>query len=383
MTPLPISILIAILVFAILVIVHEFGHFIVAKRSGVRVDEFAIGFPPRIWSVKRGETRYSINALPLGGYVLMPGENGQMYDEKGNVDPRTFAAQPASKRAAILVAGVTMNLILAWVVYMGWFGVYGVPRDAEKTPAVVSIIENNSPASLALKVGDKILSVNGRSVNNEQDAQDAIQSDVFNAPQQLQQPCTIFGKKQTCVPITLVVLRNAAQQTLHINARVIPPQERQSEGPIGFGFPVIYDHVSLFQLPGAALNQIFVGNFKDIAEGFHKILIGIIQPQNAFAGPVGIVNGISQAASSSDTIGQLLQFIFNIMAFLSWNLAVFNLLPIPGLDGGRLLLVGVEVLRRGRRLAPEREALINLVGLGFLLSLILVFTVNDIINIVH
>jgi regulator of sigma E protease len=358
-----VSILVAIAVFAVLVIVHEFGHFIVAKRSGVRVDEFAIGFPPRLWSVKRGETRYSINALPLGGYVLMPGENGQMLDEKGNVDPRTFAAQPASKRAAILVAGVTMNLILAWFIYMGLFAATGIALDPAHSPAVVGLIEKGTPAEQALKIGDHIISVNGVTVTNVQDTQAAIKNAVKNDHS---------AKDVNDVPITLIVVRDGKQKTLQVNARRNPPP---NQGQIGFGFQQQFNHISAIQLPGAALNQVFVGNFQLVGEGIHQVLVGAIKPQDAVTGPVGIVQVISTASSIAD--------LFYLMAFLSWNLAVFNLLPIPGLDGGRLLLVGVEVLRRGRRLAPEREALINLVGLGFLLSLILVFTVNDILRIVN
>src|SRR5512146_1391202 len=111
------SLLAAIPVFGLLIFVHEFGHFITAKWAGIRVDEFALGFPPRLLSVKRGETTYSLNALPIGGYVRMPGENGETTDENGNYDPRNFAAKPASKRAIVLVAGVTMNMLLAVVCF--------------------------------------------------------------------------------------------------------------------------------------------------------------------------------------------------------------------------------------------------------------------------
>ena len=107
----------AVPIFALLVLVHELGHFLTAKWAGIRVDEFAIGFPPRVASVTRGETTYSINLLPIGGYVRMPGENGETTDEHGNPDPRTFGAKPAGKRAIVLVAGVTMNVILAIVLF--------------------------------------------------------------------------------------------------------------------------------------------------------------------------------------------------------------------------------------------------------------------------
>src|SRR5579871_6527443 len=113
----PLYYLAAIPVFCLLVIVHEFGHFIVAKLAGIRVDEFAIGFPPRLISFRRGETTYSINLLPIGGYVRMPGENGETTDEHGRPDPRTFGAKPAGKRAIVLVAGVTMNIILAILLF--------------------------------------------------------------------------------------------------------------------------------------------------------------------------------------------------------------------------------------------------------------------------
>ncbi|HEY7975460.1 MAG TPA: site-2 protease family protein, partial [Ktedonobacterales bacterium] len=109
--------LVAIPVFALLVLVHEFGHFITAKWAGIRVDEFAIGFPPRLMSFTRGETTYSINALPIGGYVRMPGENGETTNEAGTYDPRAFASKPASKRLIVLLAGVTMNLLLAIVFF--------------------------------------------------------------------------------------------------------------------------------------------------------------------------------------------------------------------------------------------------------------------------
>src|SRR5215470_206771 len=148
----------AIPVFALLVLIHEFGHFITAKWAGIRVEEFAIGFPPRLFSIKRGETTYSINLLPIGGFVRMPGENGEVTDENGSYDPRSFAAKPASKRAIVLVAGVTMNLLLAWVLLaaaeiIGRPDYSAVPPSA--IPAVMGDVVKNSPAAQAgIKTGD-------------------------------------------------------------------------------------------------------------------------------------------------------------------------------------------------------------------------------------
>jgi regulator of sigma E protease len=356
------EIVIAILMFAVLVLVHEFGHFIVAKRAGVRVDEFAIGFPPRLFSFKRGETTYSLNLLPLGGYVRMPGENGDMNDEQGEPDPRTFAAQTAGKRAAILVAGVTMNLLFAWVIYTGLVAVQGQPAADY---IYVSTVVKNSPAQMAgMQPGDRLEAINGTKVTTDDTVVHTAILDAINADK----------SNSATVPITITVLRNGQQLVLKVNALRNPPS---GQGNVGVQYTdhIKYTGVPLWQTPLLGVQQIG-GDFAAEGEGIHQILIGAIKPSDAVAGPVGIVQIAGEASNAG--IGPALSF----MAFLSWNLAVVNLLPIPGLDGGRLLILGVEVLRRGKRLAPEREAIINLAGLVFLLSLIAIITVNDISRII-
>jgi regulator of sigma E protease len=353
------TILIAIVVFAVLVLVHEFGHFIVAKRAGVRVDEFAIGFPPRIVSFTRGETTYSLNAIPLGGYVRMPGENGEVTDEQGNADPRTFGAQTAGKRAAILVAGVTMNFLFAWFIYSALFVVQGQPHF---DIPVIGIVQSGTPAQAAgLHGGDRILAVNGQKVSNQNDVSTAIHN-AINADK----------GKGTTVPVTLTISHDGQNKTITLQARKNPPA---GQGAIGIEISILYTPISPLASPVFGLQQIGE-NFALEGQGIHDILAGVIKPSQAVTGPVGIVQYTGEAASAG--FGALASFT----AFLSWNLAVVNLLPIPGLDGGRLLILGVEVLRRGKRLAPEREAIINLAGLVFLLSLIAVVTFNDISRIV-
>ncbi len=357
------SIVVAILVFAVLVIVHEFGHFIVAKRSGVRVDEFAIGFPPRLVSFQRGETRYSINLLPLGGYVMMPGENGQMLDDGGRVDPRSFAVQPAYKRAAILIAGVTMNMLLAWVLYMAIFAFIGQPNL--NIPNIAQV-ESGTPAQAAgLQSGDRILAVNGQPTTSL----DAVHNDILTA-------VSANKSSSATVPIQITIGRRGQDITLTVNAIRNPTH---GQGNVGILVGVLSQPVAWYQLPGVAITQI--GNdFSEEGTAIHDVLAGLIKPSDAFAGPVGIVSFTSQAASAAPQQGYAP--LFGIMALLSWNLAVVNILPIPGLDGGRLLILLVEVARRGKRLAPEREAIVNLAGMVFLLSLIAVFTINDISHIV-
>lgn len=349
------SILIAILVFAVLVIVHEFGHFIVAKRVGVRVQEFAIGFPPRLASFQRGETRYSINLLPLGGYVLMPGENGEMTDAQGNFDARSFSAQAAWKRAAILVAGVTMNFLLAIVIYTGIYATQGIAIPE------IGYVQPGTPAQISgLQTGDRILTVNGKRVSDYVDALLAIQAVKFD------------NVHTANVPVHLVVQRGKQQIAIDTVARQKPPA---GQGAIGIQFSGRSWPVPWWKTPRWALHAIRQ-NFTEEGQGIQGIIVGAVSPQNALSGPVGIVKVTGQAAQAG------LLPLLGFMALLSWNLAVVNLLPIPGLDGGRLLILGIEVLRRGRRLAPEREVLINLVGMVFLLSLIAIITINDVSRII-
>src|SRR5487761_1695249 len=159
--------LVAIPVFALLVLVHEFGHFITAKWAGIRVDEFAIGFPPRLLSCTRGETTYSINALPIGGYVRMPGENGETTNEAGAYDPRAFASKPPSKRLIVLLAGVTMSFLLAIV----FFTAAEAVGQVELRP-VVATVQSGSPAQAAgIVKGDTLLSVDGHAIKYFSDVQ--------------------------------------------------------------------------------------------------------------------------------------------------------------------------------------------------------------------
>src|SRR5258707_8840904 len=156
----------AIPVFAVIVLIHEFGHFITAKWAGIRVEEFGIGFPPRAIGIRRGETIYSINWLPLGGFVRMAGENGELPDAQGTSDPRSFAAKPASKRLIVLVAGVTMNLLLA-VALFSVAAAVGQPEDPAPKPAVLGTIESGSPAAQAgLQAGADAAAGGGRAVKN-------------------------------------------------------------------------------------------------------------------------------------------------------------------------------------------------------------------------
>lgn len=371
----------AIPVFGLLVFVHELGHFLTAKWSGIRVEEFGFGFPPRIFGIKRGETIYSLNWIPLGGFVRMPGENGETTDENGVYDPRSFAAKPAWRRAIVLAAGVTMNVVLAFlllgVAYAGGESGYG--------PVIQSVCAGSPAANAGVQPNDKILKINGQDTVLETDVTQDVQNAINAAP-----------KGASTVPVQ-VTFQDAQghTQTTTIGARTAdlsstPCKDSKGatikdsqgnaitgQGPLGIVFgttaPVTV-HYSITQIPGLAVNQAgfmigslveFIRSLVDGAFNIHQV-----------AGPVGIVHLTGEVAS---TVPQLGWFpILNLTAFLSLNLAIINILPFPALDGGRLALLGLEVIRRGKRLDPRREGLIHLVGMAVLLLLVVIITWNDI-----
>lgn len=365
----PLFLLAAIPIFGLVVIIHEFGHFIVAKWSGIRVDEFAIGFPPRLGGFKRGETTYSINLLPLGGYVRMPGENGETVDADGKPDPRTFGAKPAGKRALVLLAGVTMNLLLAIVLFAAAEAVGRV----EYRPVIASV-EAGSPAQQAgVQAGDRILAVNGKTIKYFSDLQGIVGTQVQGADAAAQS-----------VPVTLVVQHqgNNAPTTLTVAARTHPGPK---EGYLGISRSdteanTVHLRAPLWQAPALGvqdIGKVAVGTY----EGIRAVVRGLIPANQAFQGPVGIVKYSGEAAAAVPQVG--LYPIFFLTGLLSLNLAFFNLLPIPGLDGGRLLFIVIEVLRRGKRISPQREGLVHLAGFAALLALVVLVTINDVSNFGH
>lgn len=375
----------AIPVFGLCVLVHEFGHFITAKWAGIRVEEFGFGFPPRLvgfrkrdtggWEViwfggrrdeedtnsrqKSNHTIYSLNLLPIGGFVRMPGENGDIYDPKGNYDPQSFAAKSAGKRIIVLVAGVTMNVILAMVLFTIAYGL-GEPTF----PAVIGKVVPGSPAAMAgLRPGDTILAVNGKPVHLFADLQNAVGTAIANDKNQ-----------HATVPVTLVVQHQGETQpvTTVVNVREHPPS---GQGPMGIEEKIVFVSSPIWEAPFKGIQHTFAvtGDFiKQIA----LMIAGAIKPQ--LAGPVGIVKITGEVASSVPDLGWWP--ILSLTAILSLNLAIINILPFPALDGGRVLLIVIEILRGGKRLKPEREGMINFIGIAILLTLMVIITVNDVIH---
>lgn len=369
------TLLIFIAVLALLVLVHEAGHFVVARRAGVRVDEFGFGFPPRLFGIyrdpqtkkfvvcrRRSEfpaTVYSINIIPLGGFVKIKGEEGQHKE-----DANSFAHKKPWVRSLILSAGVIMNVVLAAVLLSVGFmiGIPAVigddlPTGASVTNQEVGVIEvlPDSPAAKAgIQGGDAIVRVNDEPVANQDDAFVKISSAAAQGI------------------VRIEVKRGKVTKTFALEPIVIPEVGRPA---IGVGLV----DTGLVQLPWyRAIPEgiIATGMFLwDILRSLGALVAGAFRGApvtDQLSGPVGIAVMTGQAARLG--ISYLLQFT----ALLSLNLALVNILPIPALDGGRLLFVLIEKLRRGKGVPKSAERWMHAIGLALLLLLVIVVTAKDI-----
>jgi regulator of sigma E protease len=338
-----------IVVMSILVFVHELGHFIVAKRNHIIVDEFAFGFPPRL--VKLGErdgTVYAINAIPFGGYVRLRGEDDP-------TQPGSLAGASKLARTATLLAGSFMNLLLAVVLFSILTMLTGVP-DQTKPGAVVGGIAPSSPAAAAgLQIGDRIMAANGTIVVTYADLQRITAANL--------------GR-----PVTYRVQRASGQTVdLTIVPRLKPPA---GEGALGVKIGEPVRPAKLWEAIGAGFQQ--MANVIVMTFQVPATLIREGKPISdaGFMGPVGIAAVTGQFVRSSLAV-ESIQPILYFMAILSTALGLTNLLPIPGLDGGRLLFVLIEAIRR-KRIEPMQEGMVHLIGLGILLILVAMITVREV-----
>ena len=349
------SILIFILVLSILVLVHEWGHYVMAKRAGVWVEEFGFGLPPRIFGVKKGETLFSINALPFGGFVKLHGESS----EDGVSNPkRAFVNLNKRKRIGIVIAGVVMNFVLAIFAFMIVYSFSGIPRETGKLKVVN--VAQGSPAQIAgLVVGDVISKVG--------------KDGVTNVDEFISKVNTVKGKNTN-----FEIVRNtgSGDQNLKVTMK---PRENPPEGEGSLGVTItsieIY-YAPVWQRPFYGIyygfkEAVFWG--KTIVGGLGTLIAGIFKGDvsNQVSGPVGIFAVTTEAARNG------LLTLINFVGILSVNLAVLNILPFPALDGGRLLFIGIESII-GRKVMPKVESAIHTAGMILLLALFLAITIGDV-----
>lgn len=362
-----------IIVLLLLVLAHEFGHFIMAKKTGMRVDEFGFGFPPKIFKKKIGETEYSICALPIGGFVKIYGEDALLKSEEERAnDPdheRSFLSKSRTAQAAVLVAGVFMNVLLAWVMLSAVY-VLGVKEivaetDAtEKSALTVMAVAPDSPASTAgIPVGAIIQSFTRGSITSELPMPSIFRE--FTATSD-GEPITIRyefdGVVSTAnlIPKTGLIALDAERFAVGLSLALT---EMNS-------YPI---HVALargLETTGSMLLAVSDG----LLSFFGNILTGSADLRDV-SGPIGLVSIVGDAARDGMTS------LMRLTAFISLNLVVINLLPFPALDGGRLVFVAIEAIRR-KAMPAKLVAYANTVGFLFLLALMVVVTVNDIMKLV-
>jgi regulator of sigma E protease len=338
-----------VLVFSIIILAHELGHFTAAKFSGVKVEEFGLGYPPRIWGIKRGETLYSINWLPFGGFTKMMGEE----------DPsakRSLAGKSRLTRVFVLASGALVNALLPFILFSA---AYMLPHDIAIGQVEVQQIAAQSPAQIAgIVTGDIILAVKGQAVSNIAELSRNIELNLG---------------KETSI---LVEKSSGEQQTLTLVPRWKPPE---GEGAIGVSIKLV--NASIVKESEPFWRAIPLGikqTFQTLAlfkNGILSLFVGTSSMQ--LTGPVGIAQLTGEAAQAG--ISPLLEFA----AFLSLNLAVLNLLPLPALDGGRIAFVVLEWIRRGKRISSKAEGLVHMVGFILLIGLSLAITFQDILRIIQ
>lgn len=352
-------ILIFFIILLILVLVHEFGHFFAAKKLGILVEEFGFGFPPRVIGRKIGETLYSLNLLPIGGFVKVFGEEyTELKDKKldGPLKNRTFAYKKPWEKSLVVVAGVIMNFILGWIL-ISYLYTQGVPTPVDKV--IIEQVQPNSPAAHAgLRQGQVLTEL----IKNDKRYRLTSANDLI-----------ILTKKFAGSSLTLIVTDKEKSQTITLTPRTNPPA---GQGPLGVSLTsYVEKKYPWYQAPFYGLKEAFSISVRFFTElGKTLVLLATFQkPTVDVAGPVGIAQFTGQALK----LGQ--NAVLELMALLSLNLAVVNILPFPALDGGRLVFIIYEWITK-RRVNQTFEQRLNLFGIIVLLGLAALITVHDIMK---
>ncbi len=352
------TIIIFLLVLAILIFVHELGHFLAARACGIRVDAFALGFGPKIFSKKVGETTYSLNLIPFGGYVKIFGENPDDESINGSDRERSFVHKTKLQQIFVLFAGILFNFIFAWILIIFAFS-NGVPASVESYPEyndkmldqhiLVSFVNVGSPADKAgLKAGDTLVA------NSTETVQKAINDSKTNG-------------------VDITYIRGGVEKTVKVVA-----EEGIVEGKFAIG--IAMDNVGTLKLPfGRSVLESLRFTLHNISEtfvGLYKLILGAFKGTSdlsSVTGPVGIAGMVGDAAKLGFT------YLLMFTAIISINLGVLNLIPFPALDGGRILFVMIEAIIR-RPINPAVANTMNAIGFVILIGLMLVVTYRDIVH---
>lgn len=327
----------AIFVFMLVIIFHEFGHFIVAKSVGIKVHEFSIGMGPKIFHKEKGETDYVLRALPIGGYVKMEGE------DENSEDPRSFTKKPIGSKMAVIAAGSIMNFVLAIIVFTIFSFGAGMP-----TTTIKETIKDSPAQEVGLKSGDKIVEINDESTKSWNKIVDAINS---SSPKKEMKVTVLRGSKLLDFHLTPKIDKEYNNRLI---IGIVPTSEKTLFSAIKGGFEKT---ITVLGLMFQFLKMIFTGQVKT----------------TDLSGPVGVIYTVGEAAKYG-----FLNVLY-ITGFISVNLGFFNLLPIPALDGSRLMFLVVELVR-GKPVNPEKEGFVHFIGFVLLITLMIFVTYSDIVK---
>lgn len=329
------TIIYAILIFCLLIFVHELGHFIVAKLCGVKVNEFSIGMGPAFFKRQKGETLYSLRVFPIGGFCAMEGEDEESDDE------RAFNNKPAWRRALVLAAGSFMNLLTAvilMIIIAFWAG--------QPTTVIDNVIDDSPAQKIGIQQGDEVIAIAGNEINEWNDI-----------------PYTIGDNKEN--PVEITVLRDGEELSFKVIPKYDPAEQRSKIGiapvanhnlaaSVGKG---VKDTWNMTVMMGRIIKQLFTGDVST----------------KELSGPVGIVYAVNQSAKEG------VIYVIYLASLLSLNLAIMNMLPFPALDGGRLIFLLIRKIT-GKRVTDEMEGKIHFIGIMLLFALMIYVTWNDIVR---
>jgi regulator of sigma E protease len=351
---------------SVLIVLHELGHFVLARRNGVRVNEFSVGFGPHLigWTSPRTGTHYSLRALPIGGFCAMEGEDARVSEAQQQRDFRAGGAAPQNNfqakspwsRLAIVAAGPIANFLLCYAILLIGALAFGVASDKANYQPVVGDVVPGSPAAIAgIRPGDHILAIDNVAITSGKSLVDTIHA--------------ALGKK-----LDLVYERNGIRSEIYVSPRPCPAQVGKNLGCIGFSPVPAYERVPF----GTAVRQSadeFVAIADQTFAGLALLVTQFAKYAPQIAGPIGM----GQVAATVQDWGW--GPYFSLAATISFALGLFNLLPIPALDGGRAAFIIAELIR-GRPVDPEKEAMVHIAGFAALMALIMLVAFHDISRIV-
>lgn len=344
-----VSIILFIIIFCVIVLSHEFGHFIVAKKNGIHVVEFFIGMGPTLFSFHKGDTKYSLKLLPIGGACMFEGEDG-LEKEKGEMSEGAFPNAPVWVRFATVFAGPFFNFLTAFVMAVILVSVCGI------TTPEVQVVTEGSPAQAAgIEVGDVITKINGRRIH-------------------LSDEVSVISQLNTKGEILTVVYKRDGQQ---YTAEIVPVYDEETQRyymGISVGEYLKCNVPQTFQYAFYTMEYYVQSTFKAL----QMLFTGQLSKDDV-AGPVGIVKMVDEVYDSAKPYGMSLVVLnmISIALLLSVNLGIMNLLPLPALDGGRLVFLLIEAIR-GKPIPPEKEGMVHLAGMMVLMVLMVLVLFNDI-----